>query len=331
MRSPRGAARRRPRSNPEAESFVVLVKRYVHGNEDDKELSRWAPLAVGSDGLVLFDTEAQAVSFASAPQGAVDLSVGDMIVVVPLEYAGELAVADGARWLGVVAPDGVKPAPRAPEKLGGPWLQRWGVRADAMLDSVLNMDRGRLAMAACDCAETVVHVVPEHEASLRDALRAIRSWCRGEGSTRELYHARDDVSSLWYRANREEERWGRQSAEFRAARARADAINATLTALYVVTDPDGWSPHQSARTTLGNVASVGQRLGQRRDDVYASLAPLVERWIPLPVALLEQCTELGEPEAIPFDTSMVPTVPRENPRNGQRHSARHSARHRGRR
>ena len=58
--------------------------------------------------------------------------------------------------------------------------------------------------------------------------------------------------------------------------------------------------------------------GTPRESTHRALAPLADRWIPLPVVLLSR---LGYPEAVPFDPSTVPVDdanPRENPRRSSR-------------
>jgi hypothetical protein len=52
---------------------------------------------------------------------------------------------------------------------------------------------------------------------------------------------------------------------------------------------------------------AGHAAAAHRVVTLCALAPLVERWIPLPVVLLAR---LGYPDAIPFDPSMVPVGPR---------------------
>jgi hypothetical protein len=133
-------------------------------------------------------------------------------------------------------------------------------------------------MANSDCAETVLHIVQPGEDRPRNAIETARAWCLGRAT-----HA-DVQSALAGTRNA-----SRAAKTFAAADAAAAADVAFPT------------------NTVFRVAASMK--GVSRDATYHALAPLIERWIPLPVVLLSQ---LGYPDAIPFDPAQVTT--RENGR-----------------
>ena len=267
--------------------LTVLVKRY-----EEDSLSPWEPLARDAEGVVTFASTEDASNAALNPPAETGLAVGDMLVVVPLGAVSPLTIDSHTTALYVVTPEGVQAAPTPPEALGGPWLARWGQDAYAMLLASSAVDRRRLVLASGDCAETVLHFVPAGEDRPRRALEVARAWCRGDASL-------DDV---------------------RSAEAAAKAVGttaSTLTAVFfaavaptyvcaVAATPDASS---AAGIATGGPFSAGwansTAVANRtpKESTYLALAPLVRRWIPLPVVLL---SGLGYPDAIPFDPAAVP-------------------------
>ena len=55
--------------------------------------------------------------------------------------------------------------------------------------------RRELVLAACDCAETVAHLVPEDEDRLWGVLATVRRWARGKATARECEKAADKAKS----------------------------------------------------------------------------------------------------------------------------------------
>jgi hypothetical protein len=260
--------------------MVVLVRRFDPTGE---ELARWEVLVRDEDGRPEFFSPPKAKAAALAPPRNADLHIGDLIATMPAEAAGHDEYATG---LYVVTPDGVKAAPKPPGGivvgLGGPWLTTWGQNACVMLLAAAGVERRRLVMAACDCAETVLHLVPAGEDRPRKAVETARAWCRGEASTAAATSA----------------------AKAAAAATFASPVSASASA----------ASYAFSQPVFAFVAA--------REATLRALAPLVERWIPLPVVLL---STLGYPDAIPFDPSTVPaspTGPRENPSHPIHHIRR---------
>jgi hypothetical protein len=266
--------------------MVVLVRRFDPTGE---ELARWEVLVRDEDGRPEFFSPPKAKAAALAPPRNADLHIGDLIATMPAEAAGHDEYATG---LYVVTPDGVKAAPKPPGGivvgLGGPWLTTWGQNACVMLLAAAGVERRRLVMAACDCAETVLHLVPAGEDRPRKAVETARAWCRGEASTAAATSAAKAAAAATF------------------ASPDAASADATATASYAFSQP------VFAFVAACNAAGSGTP----REATLRALAPLVERWIPLPVVLL---STLGYPDAIPFDPGMVPAsptvpeVPRKNP------------------
>ena len=276
MRHASRPSRRNPRARPAPKNpTVVLVRRFDPSGED---LPRWDVLVRDEDGRPEFFSQTAAKKAALNPpttgDGA-DLHIGDLIATMPAEAAGYDEHATG---LYVVTPDGVKAAPVPGEELSGPWLTSWGQDAYDMLLASSGVKRHRLAMAACDCAEAVLHLVPAGEDLPQKAIGTARAWCRGEASIDDVRDAADAAAS--YAAD------ARVSAFAAAASVSSDTA-------YVA------AAHAAIYAAKAN--------GAPREATYRDLAPLVERWIPLPVVLLAR---LGYPDAVPFDPSMVPVGPR---------------------
>ena len=280
--------RRNPRARPAPKHpMVVLVRRFDPTGE---ELSRWEVLARDADGRPEFFSQTAAKKAALNPpttgDGA-DLHIGDLIATMPAEAAGYDEHATG---LYVVTPDGVKAAPKPPGIMGS-WLTGWGKDASVMLRTAKGADRQRLTMAACDCAETVIGHAWSTKA--RGALSMARAWCRGATSAYDVGYAAYDTKHPRERPN---------SADLAAAHAAGVVA--------------GGSAQLAAEDAAESFAWWADGAGTHRSHVarhLAAMAPLVERWIPLPVVLL---AKLGYPGAIPFDPSMVPassTGPRPNP------------------
>ena len=61
--------------------------------------------------------------------------------------------------------------------------------APAMLRACQTVDRRRLVLAACDCAESVLHLVPAREERPRRAIETAREWVRGRATQDEVLAA----------------------------------------------------------------------------------------------------------------------------------------------
>ena len=293
------AVRRNPRAQRELKHpTVVLVRRFDLTGE---ELATWEPL-YRDDGGVTFFSPTAAKKAALAPPRDADL---------PAEAAGHDEYASG---LYVVAPYGVERAPKLASGISGSWLTGWGESAWVMLRAARKVDRRRLTMAACDCAETVLHYVPAGEERPRIAIQTARAWCFNRASTDDVCaaaNAVDDFTSAGFA-------YSTNYLVDRAAYAASSAASSAARAAFYldgggIFGPFGGADYDAADASFPDTP---------RETTYRALAPLVERWIPLPVVLLSR---LGYPDAIPFDLSMVPgssTGPRENPRHPLRRRSR---------
>jgi hypothetical protein len=266
---------------------MVLLRRFDPTGE---ELARWEPLARDAEGAIAFLSPPKAEAAALAPPQDADIHVGDLIATVPAEAAA--FPEKYATGLFVVTPLGVKAAPQPPKELGGPWLAAWGQDACDMLLASTAADRRRLVLASCDCAETVLHFVPAGEDRPRRALEVARAWCRGDASL-------DDVRSA--------------EAAAKAVGSTASPLTAVLFAAVAPTYVCAVATTSDAGTTAASAAGGPFSAGWAnatavpnltpKESTYLALAPLVRRWIPLPVVLL---SGLGYPDAIPFDPGAVP-------------------------
>lgn len=64
------------------------------------------------------------------------------------------------------------------------WERAWegrGAQAEAMLRVARGVDRRRMVLAACDCAETAVSRLSGSESRAAEALETARRWVRGGG------------------------------------------------------------------------------------------------------------------------------------------------------
>jgi hypothetical protein len=248
-------------------------------------------LARDADGAPAFLSIPAAKKAALQPPADADLHVGDLIAVVPAEATA--FPEKYAKALYVVAPNGVKAAPQPPKELGGPWLATWGQNAYLMLGASKGVDRRRITLAACDCADTALYLTSDAGGRPRKAIETTRAWCFGRASI-------DDV----------------RSDSFDAACA-ASSTNAPVSA-----SAASASAHASTAAfgyASAAAADAAHDAAAARGVTYLHLSPLVERWIPLPVVLLSR---LGYPDAIPFDPAKVLVATREN---GRRARARRAA------
>jgi hypothetical protein len=166
----------------------------------------------------------------------------------------------------------------------GSWLTGWGKDASVMLRAAKGADRRRLTMAACDCAETVIGDAWSTKTPV--ALSTARAWCRGATLAYDVGYA-----------------------AYNARHPREQPNSADMAAAHAAGVVAGGSAHLAAEEAADAFAWSAAGAGAHRSHVarhLATMAPLVERWIPLPVVLLSR---LGYPGAIPLDLSAVPTVP----------------------
>lgn len=299
----RKEVRRNPPSRAPRAQYMVLVRRFDPTGE---ELAPWKTLYRDDEGVTFFSPP-KAKAAALAPPRDADLHVGDLLVTVPLEYASPLTIGEHATGLYVVTPKGVASVPKHPEfeERGGSWLSVWGQDAERMLSLAVNVDRRRLVMAACDCVETVLPIVAPGEERPRKAIETAVAWCRGAATLDQVGLATAGAATYAGQeahaaqaSSQAPRNWGR----FYAARAASFAASIAF--------------YHDARQSIVNVAfAVEHVFGTKAEVTYQRLAPIVERWVPLPVALL---TWVRYPDAIPFDLSVVPT--RTNPSHRTRRS-----------
>ena len=294
--------RRNPRARPAPKHpMVVLVRRFDPSGE---ELSRWEVLVRDVDGAIAFLSRPKAKAAALHPPQDADLHVGDLIVTVLAEAAA--FPEEHATELYVVAPDGVKAAPEPPKELAEGWLVTWGQDAGEMLRASAAVDRRRVVMAGCDCAETVLHIIPAADLRPREAIETARAWCRGDATLDSVYSDEQAAAAAANEAGR---------------RKRDDIRTAANAAWAAAHNASGGSSSYDGPVHFAAHAAY-EHNGANHEATLHALAPLVERWIPLPVVLL---STLGYPDAIPFDLSAVPTAsttPRENPRSRSRRRRR---------
>ena len=261
----------------ESTEVAVLVRRFDPTGE---ELARWEPLARDDDGSIAFLSPAKAKAAALAPPSGAGLHIGDLIATMPAEAAGHDEYATG---LYVVTPDGVKASPKPPGHLRGAWLARWGANAEEMLGeaSESKADKRRLVMAACDCVETVLHLVPAGDDLPRAAIEAARAWCLGRMDLGQVKAASETVEPS-------------KSGDVGTARGAAyGAAWSVSTACYdedactALVKCGAWCAAEAVRIADGTPHDAALRV----------FAPLVERWLPLAVVLL---SGLGY-DAIPFE------------------------------
>ena len=294
----RKEVRRNSQSRSPRAQYMVLVRRF-DTDPDVYVMAGWKPLYLDEVGVTFFSLSAAKRAALTPPRSA-GLHVGDLVAVVPADGVSD--VSNNVRHLYVVAPKGVVAAPEPPNALGGPWVPEYGTNAGAMLLSAAQVDRRRVVMAACACAETVLHLVPVGEERPRRALEAAMAWCRTRGSESAK---RDALNASQAAYSATDTLAGAAAAAAMACRSASASVASSL---------------QLAANAAGSVCAAMHPIYTREAQAAAmlALAPLVERWIPLPVAIL---SALGNPNAIPFDPSTVPTSstgPRENPRRRRR-------------
>jgi hypothetical protein len=286
--------RRNPRTRPAPKHpTVVLVRRFDPTGE---ELSRWEVLVRDADGHPEFFSPPAAKKAALNPPDDADLRVGDIVATVPAEAISK--IEDNALGLYVMGLHGMKKAPDMPGGVGRRWLSAWGKDARAMLVASVMVERKRLVMAACDCAETVLHLVPTGDTRSRAALDAARAWCQGKATLSDVLRAStairklDDFPATW-------------SAALASSVAFAENRNSAVS---------------KATGAESSAESAARDAGISFDQTNAANANLVERWIPLPVALLS-C--LGQADVFRLDPQEgLPANLRENPRSRSRRRSR---------
>jgi hypothetical protein len=241
---------------------------------------------------VTFFSPPKAKAAALNPPRDADLHVGDLIVTIPAEAVS--GIEEHATGLYVVTPDGVKAAPRAKKYRGSAPLTSW---TEDPWNVSVSIPRSLLVMAACDCAETVLSLVPFGMDGPRDALKVARAWVAGETTRTAVEEAARNAARAHNIARAIRNDVAGAMASLAAADAAATAADA-----------------QRFFNTLQDVGAARYHKNQTDpEETYRLLAPVIERWIPLPVVLL---AALGYPSAIHFDTGMgpaSPTGPRENP------------------
>jgi hypothetical protein len=169
-----------------------------------------------------------------------------------------------------------------------------------MLRAASNADRRRLTMAACDCAETAIDFAsasPDGEDDPQTVLNLARAWCRGAATAWTVQWSVYEMKKL--RARRSAD-----LAVIQAASVVGGTVSASSAAIHAADALASGDPTRAYRVSVARA--------------LADMAPLVDRWLPLPVVLL---SILGHPTAVPFNPSTVPassTGPRKNPRRRRR-------------
>lgn len=162
------------------------------------------------------------------------------------------------------------------------------------------VDRRRLALAACACAETSLVFVPDYEDELRAALNTARSWAHGNATSEDARRAYDAISDV-----------ADDVSENVDAAARS-AYGAVLSALAVAAMKDNASSNSVGSASRASDAYASDSRAsdflRDRDAHLRSMAPLVRRYIPLSVAT---CAMVDARDPLP--------IPRDNPiRRGRR-------------
>jgi hypothetical protein len=246
----------------------IVVRRPFDGDPERDEEPRWEKVGYTT-------TLAQAQSLALKPVAEdgslIDLTVGDLLCAMELEYVTPQLFPDQASELFVVTPSGVVPAPPSPGRrlvFGGPrqpWVSIWeGQVADAkkMVDWAWQVDRRRMALAACG----LIRCSPKNE------------------------YTSPPGSAVWL-AVEATERWAMVNATVQEARTAGSHVG-------------GWGVEEEAAIAASNIAgSDGYDPSDANDDgpsaeIYVvdvlrsatytrqDMAPIVRKWIPLSVILL---------------------------------------------
>lgn len=132
--------------------------------------------------------------------------------------------------------------------------------AAEMLQRCARVDRRRLVLAACDCAETTLRYVPAEEERPRIAIETARRWVRGEAGVEDVRRAAD---AAW------------------TAYVDAAASGATRVATFdAATRAAAFASYAASYAAASYAAAVWL---SARTSSLRSMAPLVRRHIPLAV------------------------------------------------
>jgi hypothetical protein len=98
-------------------------------------------------------------------------------------------------------------------------------RADWLLwyAARVGVDRRAIVRAACACARTVLHLVPEGEERPLSAIETAEAWCDGRATTEQVRYARLAASAAAYAAYADADADAVYAADAAAAYADADA------------------------------------------------------------------------------------------------------------
>ena len=178
---------------------------------------------------------------------------GALVRVVEHGRTIALYVADAARGALVEVPDG--------PRLVALWESD---DAPEMLRASTRVDRRRLVLAACDCAESVLHLVPAGEDRPRRAIGAAREWVRGRATQDEVRAAR--------------------AAAYAAAYASSSAAYDASSAAYAAASSAAYNASAAAYAAASAAYA-------------AALSALVLRHIPLAVVA---CARVGARDPLPL-------------------------------
>ena len=182
---------------------------------------------------------------------------GALVRVVEHGRTIALYVADAARGALVEVPDG--------PRLVALWESD---DAPEMLRASTRVDRRRLVLAACDCAASVLHLVPAGEDRPRRAIGAAREWVRGRAT-------QDEVRAAYAAA---------YAAASSAAYASSSAAYDASSAAYAAASSAAYNASAAAYAAASAAYA-------------AALSALVLRHIPLAVVA---CARVGARDPLPL-------------------------------
>ena len=146
---------------------------------------------------------------------------------------------------------------------------RWWLEcqdAPAMLRwAAARVDRRVLVLATCDCAETVLHLVPEGENRPHIAVAAARAWCRGDATL-------EDVRAAYAAAYAEAEAEAYSAAAYYAA---GDAAYTAYAAAYAAAGAADAAADAAYTAAAGAAADAAADASATHEEHMVRLADVV--------------------------------------------------------
>lgn len=287
--------RRNPPSRATRAQYMVLVRRF---DKTGESLPRWDPLFLDDDGVTLFSLAAATRAVLSPPADA-ELQRGDLLGIVHIDAVSD--VDNQVRLLYIKGTVRVEEVPCPPAVMQGSWFGVWGHDAILMMNACQSLSRfldsRRLILALCDCAETVLHLVPKGEDRPRAAIEAVRAWCRRQTPA---------MASV-----------ARKASD--AAREAAETLRGSGPAMKpaVIAAQAAWQIMDGFGGLVVRDSILAAKLGDGAgwEAASANLARVIEHWIPLPTAMF---AALGYTDWFHLSDYEVRTNPRTTARRRSR-------------